>query len=82
MLGVVLPLEQAKAEAKKLIADLILKEYGVMIARRIDERANQIFESELPPRENPMKEIAMGDDVGHSRKRKRAVAKGAAFSRV
>lgn len=75
-------LEEAEDEAKKMIGDLIPREYGLLLLRQTEGPANWVYAGELPPQANPIKTVVLDDDTGPSKKRKRAAAKGALTSRV
>uniref|UniRef100_A0A0D3HKI1 Uncharacterized protein n=1 Tax=Oryza barthii TaxID=65489 RepID=A0A0D3HKI1_9ORYZ len=75
---------EVEGEAKKLIGDMIPKEYGIMVVRQTEGRTNGLFVGKLPLRENPTKEVVLGDDVEpwSTRKRKLAVAMASASGRA
>ncbi|EAZ18059.1 hypothetical protein OsJ_33604 [Oryza sativa Japonica Group] len=63
---------------------MIPKEYGIMVVRQTEGRTNGLFVGKLPLRENPTKEVVLGDDVEpwSTRKRKLAVAMASASGRA
>lgn len=63
----------AEIEASKMVGGLTSVEFARLLSRQLDGRANRVHFGELPGRLIPTKAI---DDVGTSRNRKRAVAKG------
>jgi hypothetical protein len=65
--SVVLTLVQAEAEARKVIGDVSITEYGQLLTRQAAGRANRVYDGDLPSRAKPSK--ADGDE-GTSRKRK------------
>ncbi len=67
-----LTLDQAEAEARKMIGDVSVVEYSQLLTRQATGRANRVFNGELPPRANPHK---AGDEAGPSRKRPRGQVK-------
>uniref|UniRef100_A0A0E0F4F6 Uncharacterized protein n=1 Tax=Oryza meridionalis TaxID=40149 RepID=A0A0E0F4F6_9ORYZ len=56
-----------------MIGGLTSAEFARLLSRQLDGRANRVHFGELPGRSIPTK---AGDDVGTSKKRRRAVAKG------
>lgn len=64
----------AEAEPSKMVGGLTSAEFARLLSRQLDGQANQVYFGELPGQSIPAK--AGDDDVGTSRKRKRAVAKG------
>ncbi len=69
---IVLTLDQADAEAWKMIGDVSVIEYSQLLTRQAAGRANLVYDGELPPRANPHK---ADDDAGPSRKRTRGQVK-------
>nr|XP_015614257.1 uncharacterized protein LOC107279210 isoform X1 [Oryza sativa Japonica Group] len=69
---VVLTLDQADAEARRMIGDVSVVEYSQLLTRQAAGQANRVYNGELPPRVNPHK---ADDDVGPSRKRTRGQVK-------
>jgi hypothetical protein len=67
-------LEDAEAEASKMVEGLTTAEFGRLLQRQVDGRANRVHTGELASRSIPSR--AADDDVWTSRKHKRAVAKG------
>nr|AAQ56378.1 hypothetical protein OSJNBa0003M24.22 [Oryza sativa Japonica Group]AAQ56402.1 hypothetical protein OSJNBa0038J12.3 [Oryza sativa Japonica Group] len=68
----VLTLDQADAEARKMISDMSVVEYSQLLTRQAAGWANRVYNGELTPRANPHK----GDDhVGPLRKRTRGQVK-------
>ena len=59
----VLTLDQADAEARKMIGDVSVVEYSQLLTRQAAGRANRVYNGELPPRANPHK---VDDDVAPS----------------
>lgn len=57
-----------------MVGALTTAEFARLLSRETDGRVNRVHTGELPTRSIPSK--AGGDDVGTSKKRKRAVAKG------
>nr|AAX94799.1 hypothetical protein LOC_Os11g14840 [Oryza sativa Japonica Group]ABA92406.1 hypothetical protein LOC_Os11g14840 [Oryza sativa Japonica Group] len=74
----VLTLDQADAEARKMIGDVSVIEYSQLLTRQAAGRANRVYNGELPPRANPHK---VDDDVAPSRKRTRGQVKLAPWKR-
>nr|AAM74389.1 Hypothetical protein [Oryza sativa Japonica Group]ABB47125.1 hypothetical protein LOC_Os10g17040 [Oryza sativa Japonica Group] len=68
----VLTLNQANAEARKMIDDVSVVEYSQLLTRYAVGRANRVYNGKLPPWANPHK---VDDDVGPSRKRTRGQVK-------
>nr|AAT81679.1 hypothetical protein [Oryza sativa Japonica Group]ABF97505.1 hypothetical protein LOC_Os03g40580 [Oryza sativa Japonica Group] len=68
----VLTLDQADAEARRMIGDVSVVEYSQLLTRQAAGRANRVYNGELPPRANPHK---ADDDAGPSRKRTRGQVK-------
>nr|BAC84279.1 hypothetical protein [Oryza sativa Japonica Group]BAD31901.1 hypothetical protein [Oryza sativa Japonica Group] len=66
--------EDAEMEASKMIGALTTAEFARLLQRQTDGRVNRVHAGELPGRSNPSR--AGDDEVGTSKKRKRAVAKG------
>nr|XP_015629148.1 uncharacterized protein LOC107280246 [Oryza sativa Japonica Group] len=69
---VVLTLDQADTEARRMIGDVSVVEYSQLLTRQAAGRANQVYNGELPPRANPHK---VDDDAGPLRKRTRGQVK-------
>jgi hypothetical protein len=67
-------LEDAEAEAAKMVGGLTTAEFDRLLQRQADGRANRVHVGEFTSRSIISK--AADDDVGTSKKRKRAVAKG------
>lgn len=67
-------LEDAEAETSKMVGGLTTAEFGRLLQRQADGRANCVHAGELASRSIPSK--AVDDDIGILRKRKRVVAKG------
>nr|AAT85222.1 hypothetical protein [Oryza sativa Japonica Group]AAV67837.1 hypothetical protein [Oryza sativa Japonica Group] len=67
-----LTLDQADAEARRMIGDMSVVEYSQLLTRQAAGRANRVYNGELPPRANPHK---ADDDAGPSRKRTRGQVK-------
>nr|CAE03953.2 OSJNBb0085H11.2 [Oryza sativa Japonica Group] len=67
-----LTLDQAEAEARRMIGDVSVVKYSELLTRQAAGRANWVYNSELPPRANPHK---ADDDAGPSRKRTRGQVK-------
>jgi hypothetical protein len=65
-------LDQAEAEARRMIGDVSVVEYSQLLTRQAAGRANRVYNGELPPRANPQK---ADDDAGPSRKRTRGQVK-------
>nr|ABB47012.1 hypothetical protein LOC_Os10g12730 [Oryza sativa Japonica Group] len=63
-----LTLDQAEAEARKMIGDVSVVEYSQLLTWQAAGRANRVFNGELPPRANSHK---TDDEAGPSRKRTR-----------
>nr|AAT77304.1 hypothetical protein [Oryza sativa Japonica Group] len=68
----VLTLDQAEAEARRMIGDVSVVEYSQLLTRQAAGRANRVYNGELPPRANPQK---ADDEAGPSRKRMRGQVK-------
>nr|AAQ56333.1 putative gypsy-type retrotransposon protein [Oryza sativa Japonica Group] len=60
-----LTLDQAEAEARRMIGDVSVVEYSQLLTRQAARRANRVYNGELPPRANPQKAV---DEAGPSRK--------------
>lgn len=67
-----LTLDQAEAEARRMIGDVSVVEYSQLLTRQAARRANRVYNGELPPRANPQK---ADDEAGPSRKRMRGQVK-------
>ena len=67
-----LTLAQANTEARKMIGDVSITEYSLLLTRQAAGRANRVYDGDLPPRTKPFK--ADGDE-GPSRKRLRGQVK-------
>nr|AAO73264.1 hypothetical protein [Oryza sativa Japonica Group] len=65
-------LDQAEAEARRMIGDVSVVEYSQLLTRQAARRANRVYNGELPPRVNPQK---ADNDAGPSRKRMRGQVK-------
>nr|ABA96967.1 hypothetical protein LOC_Os12g15370 [Oryza sativa Japonica Group] len=72
--GKVRTLEDAEAEASKMVEGLTTAEFGCLLQRQADGRANRVHAGELACWSIPSR--VADDDVWTSRKHKRAVAKG------
>nr|CAE05580.3 OSJNBa0032N05.8 [Oryza sativa Japonica Group] len=59
-------LRKADIEARKMIGDVLIAEFGQLLMRQAAGRANRVYDGDLPPRAKPFK--ADGDE-GTSRKR-------------
>nr|CAD39385.2 OSJNBb0016B03.13 [Oryza sativa Japonica Group] len=68
----VLTLDQAEAEARRMIGDVSVVEYSQLLTRQAARRVNWVYNGELPPRANPHK---ADDDAGPLRKRMRGQVK-------
>jgi hypothetical protein len=68
----VLTLDQAEAEARRMIGDVSVVEYSQLLTRQAAGRANRVYNGELPPWANPQK---ADDEAGPSRKRMRGQVK-------
>lgn len=66
-------LEDAEAEASKMVGGLTTTELARLLQCQTDGRVNRVHAGELPSRSIPSK--VGDDDVGTSTKRERAVAK-------
>ncbi|XP_066165839.1 uncharacterized protein [Oryza sativa Japonica Group] len=74
-----LTLDQAEAEARRMIGDVSVIEYSQLLTRQAAGRANRVYNGELPPRANPHK---ADDNAGPSRKRMRGQVKLAPRKRM
>nr|ABA96163.1 hypothetical protein LOC_Os12g11490 [Oryza sativa Japonica Group] len=70
----VLTLDQADAEARKMIGDVSVTEFSQLLKRQAAGRANRVYDGELPSRMNPLR---VDDAAGPSRKRMRGEVKSA-----
>jgi hypothetical protein len=68
----VLNLDQAEAEARKMIGDVSVVEYSQLLTQQAAGQANRVYNGELPPCANPHK---TDDETGPSRKRMRGQVK-------
>jgi hypothetical protein len=72
----VLSLPQIEIEARKMIGQLTINEFSLVLTRQTGGRANRVFFGGLPGHANPIKVIIIGaNDAEPSRKRKRARGK-------
>lgn len=67
-------LEDMEAEAAKMVGALTTTEFGCLLQRQADGRANRVYVGDLAVRS--IISNATDDDAGTSKKSKRAVAKG------
>ena len=58
---VVLILDRADAEARRMIGDVSVVEYSQLLTRQAAGRANRVYNGELPPRANPTRPTTMQD---------------------
>nr|ABF95614.1 hypothetical protein LOC_Os03g20060 [Oryza sativa Japonica Group] len=67
-------LEDAEIEASKMIRALTTAEFARLLQRQADGRVNHVYTGEFPSQSKPSR--AGDDEVGTSKKHKRAVVKG------